>query len=57
MGRRATKIDQNEAMNYVGGYTLALDMTARDWQVSPFLDISRRKNKSTNSYSDKVSIY
>jgi len=32
VGRRATKIDQSKAWDYVGGYALALDMTARDFQ-------------------------
>ncbi|CAL1538342.1 unnamed protein product [Lymnaea stagnalis] len=32
IGIRASKIKQEEAMKYVGGFALGLDMTARDWQ-------------------------
>jgi len=32
VGRRATKIEPGQAWDYVGGYALALDMTARDFQ-------------------------
>lgn len=32
IARKGTKIKESEAMDYVGGYTIALDMTARDWQ-------------------------
>jgi len=32
IGRRARKVRENEAMDYVGGYVLAIDMTARDLQ-------------------------
>ena len=29
MGKQARKVTEDEAMSYVGGYCLALDMTAR----------------------------
>jgi len=32
IGKRGTAIPREKAMEYVGGYTLALDMTARDLQ-------------------------
>ncbi|BFY98627.1 hypothetical protein BsWGS_01667 [Bradybaena similaris] len=32
IGSRATNVKESEAMKYVGGYALGLDMTARDWQ-------------------------
>ncbi|CAB3403572.1 unnamed protein product [Caenorhabditis bovis] len=32
IGRQAKNVPKSEAMNYVGGYTVALDMTARDFQ-------------------------
>ena len=34
IGKQATKIEEHMAMDYVEGYTLALDMTARDFQVT-----------------------
>jgi acylpyruvate hydrolase len=33
IGRKGVNIKENEAMDYVGGYTVSLDMTARDWQA------------------------
>ncbi|RWS20526.1 acylpyruvase FAHD1-like isoform X2 [Leptotrombidium deliense] len=33
IGRKGSEIDEKEAMDYIGGYTVALDMTARDWQT------------------------
>ncbi len=35
IGRRGRKIRLNEAMSYVAGYTIGLDMSARDWQRHP----------------------
>jgi len=35
IGRRGRKIDVDEAMSYVAGYTIGLDMSARDWQRHP----------------------
>lgn len=32
IARKGLNIKESEAMDYVGGYTIALDMTARDWQ-------------------------
>lgn len=32
IGRNGTNVDENQAMSHVGGYVLALDMTARDFQ-------------------------
>lgn len=34
IGKLAKKISKQDAMNYVAGYAVALDLTARDWQVS-----------------------
>lgn len=33
IGRKGSDIAVNEAMDFVGGYTIALDMTARDFQT------------------------
>lgn len=33
IGKTAHKITKNDAMNFVAGYAIALDMTARDLQV------------------------
>ena len=33
IGRKGFNIKESEAMDYVGGYTVCLDMTARDWQA------------------------
>jgi 2-keto-4-pentenoate hydratase/2-oxohepta-3-ene-1,7-dioic acid hydratase in catechol pathway len=35
IGRRGRKIHADEAMSYVAGYTIGLDMSARDWQRHP----------------------
>lgn len=35
VGERASGVTKADAMKYVGGYAVALDMTARDFQVSP----------------------
>jgi 2-keto-4-pentenoate hydratase/2-oxohepta-3-ene-1,7-dioic acid hydratase in catechol pathway len=35
IGRRGRKIGINEAMSYVAGYTIGLDLSARDWQRHP----------------------
>jgi len=35
IGRRGRKIPLAEAMSYVAGYTIGLDMSARDWQRHP----------------------
>jgi len=32
IGRKGSNISESEAMDYVGGYAITLDMTARDWQ-------------------------
>lgn len=32
IGARATKVTQENAMAFVAGFALGLDMTARDWQ-------------------------
>ena len=32
IGKKCSKISESEALDYIGGYTLALDMTARDLQ-------------------------
>ena len=32
IGRKGSDISVSEAMDFVGGYTIVLDMTARDWQ-------------------------
>uniref|UniRef100_A0A0B7BE01 Oxaloacetate tautomerase FAHD1, mitochondrial n=1 Tax=Arion vulgaris TaxID=1028688 RepID=A0A0B7BE01_9EUPU len=32
IGTRAKNVKESEALKYVGGYALGLDMTARDWQ-------------------------
>ncbi|XP_039269198.2 oxaloacetate tautomerase FAHD1, mitochondrial-like [Styela clava] len=32
IGKPGTKVTENNAMEHVAGYVLALDMTARDWQ-------------------------
>uniref|UniRef100_A0A2C9JCM4 oxaloacetate tautomerase n=1 Tax=Biomphalaria glabrata TaxID=6526 RepID=A0A2C9JCM4_BIOGL len=32
IGSKAIQVAPEEALNYVGGYALGLDMTARDWQ-------------------------
>lgn len=34
IGETASKVRKADAMKYVGGYTVALDMTARDFQVN-----------------------
>lgn len=34
IGKLAKKVSKQDAMNYVAGYAAALDLTARDWQVS-----------------------
>ena len=34
ISRTCKRVAKEDAMNYVGGYCLALDMTARDFQVS-----------------------
>lgn len=33
IGQKGTDIPESSAMNHVAGYVLALDMTARDFQV------------------------
>lgn len=33
IGSKASHVSESEALNYVGGYVLSLDMTARDWQM------------------------
>ena len=33
IGRKGVDISESEAMDYVGGYVVTLDMTARDWQA------------------------
>jgi 2-keto-4-pentenoate hydratase/2-oxohepta-3-ene-1,7-dioic acid hydratase in catechol pathway len=33
MGRRASHVPQSEAMEYVAGYTIGNDVSARDWQL------------------------
>jgi len=33
IGRKGSDIPLQEAMDYVGGYAISLDMTARDWQA------------------------
>jgi 2-keto-4-pentenoate hydratase/2-oxohepta-3-ene-1,7-dioic acid hydratase in catechol pathway len=35
IGRRGRKIGVNDAMSYVAGYAIGLDMSARDWQRHP----------------------
>ncbi len=35
ISRRGRKIHADEAMSYVAGYTIGLDMSARDWQRHP----------------------
>ena len=35
ISRRGRKIGINEAMSYVAGYTIGLDLSARDWQRHP----------------------
>lgn len=37
IGKTGRDIRQKDAMDFVAGYTLALDMTARTFQVSPNL--------------------
>ena len=32
ISKKGSNISESEAMEYVGGYTIVLDMTARDWQ-------------------------
>lgn len=32
IGSLAKNVTESEALKYIGGYVLALDMTARDWQ-------------------------
>jgi len=32
IGRKGVRIPESEALDYIGGYTVSLDMTARDWQ-------------------------
>ena len=32
IGKKCSRISEHEAADYIGGYTLALDMTARDLQ-------------------------
>jgi len=32
IGRKATLVKESEASDYIGGYAIALDMTARDIQ-------------------------
>ena len=33
INKECKRVDKDKAMDYVGGYCLALDMTARDFQV------------------------
>ena len=33
ISKQCKRVGQDQAMDYVGGYCLALDMTARDFQV------------------------
>jgi len=33
IGQKGSRIEEEKAMKHVGGYVLALDMTARDFQV------------------------
>jgi len=40
ISQKATKISEDKAMDYVAGYCLALDMTARDFQVRGVLPIT-----------------
>ena len=47
VGKQAKKVAESEAMGYVGGYCLALDMTAR------FLYII---NTKSNNLGDAISI-
>lgn len=44
IGKQASQISKNDAINYVGGYTIALDMTARDLQVYFLKLIKKNKN-------------
>jgi acylpyruvate hydrolase len=32
IGKKATNIKESEALDYISGYVVALDMTARNWQ-------------------------
>ncbi len=67
IGKNGRNIDESSAMEYIGGYTLALDMTARDlqgiakkkghpWSVSKgfdtFCPISKFISKSTIDVSN-----
>ena len=47
VGKQAKRVAESEAMGYVGGYCLALDMTAR------FLDILNTKCNNLKSYHFK----
>lgn len=38
IGKAGSRIEEDKAMDHVGGYVLALDMTARDWQ-----DVAKKK--------------
>ena len=33
IGKKASNVDQSEAMDYVYGFTTAHDVSARDWQL------------------------
>lgn len=35
MGKEAKNVQESEAMDYVFGYTVANDLSARDWQLTP----------------------
>jgi acylpyruvate hydrolase len=38
IGQKARDVPERLAMNYIGGYALALDMTARELQVSAMVE-------------------
>jgi len=40
ISQKATKISEEKAMDYVAGYCLPLDLTARDFQVRGVLPIT-----------------
>ncbi len=47
VGRRGRNIRPHEAMNFVAGYTIGHDVSARDWQLKKDLPIRLRLNGQT----------
>ena len=50
MGKRAKNINEDEALNYVFGYTCGNDVSARDWQGGPDADTQWWRAKSADTF-------